>query len=364
MFTENQSRQLYVATSTGSDVIAPLQVDSTHAATDLKAKSAGACQFIINPQGDECYLNYKGPSSDGLQRSNIIKKCNVMDVRLTDAADLKHKMKKVEVTLDSNVSATAVVGQTYLLNIDIKNYIANGDDSIKVKFGAAKAKSTTASDLYKALAISVAKNFSREPVALITVSLKTSGAAVPVTSKTKIDDLTSTTATGIIIEEVEQPWRMGAAKVEYVNFEVRPSTIFTSGMDQVWGVVNDVTASNSNALPNSKIVADMEYFFHKNRGDIYGLQDYPYNIDTEYLVDSSNADGYSFIDIHFYDEGNSHNVGKSEKTITIVGTKANLKKLFGSPFTPGTGGGADTPATGLYAWLDGTGVSIKKSANW
>lgn len=361
MFTENQSRQLYVATSTGADVIAPLQVDSSHKATDLKAKSAGACQFILNSTGDEFYLNYKGATDDGLQRSDLVKRCNVMDVRLTDAADMKHKMKKYEVTLNSSVSATPVVGQDYILNITINNYVANGDDSVKIKFGAARATSTTASDLYKALAINIAKNFGREPIGIIAVSLKTASTPVAVTDKTKIDDLSSTTATGIILEEVEQPWRLGAAKVEYVNFTVQPSTIFVNNVDQIWGTVSEVTASNTNALSNAKTVADMEYIFHKNRGDIYGMQDWPNNIDTKYLVNPANTDGYSFIDIHYYYEGNSHNIGHSEKTLTIVGTKTNLKKLFGSPATTGQ---SATPATGLYAWLEGTGVTVKTSASW
>ena len=359
-FTENQVRQFYVATSTGSDVIAPLQVDSSHAATDLSAKSAGACQFIINPTGDEAYLMYKGPSSDGVQRSDLLKKCNIMDVRLTDAADLKHKMKKVEVVLDSNVSATAVTGQDYVLNVEIKNYIACGMDSTLVKFGVAKAKSSTASDLYKALAINLAKNFSGSAAGLISIALKTASDPVAVTSKTKLSDITGTTATGILIEEVEQPWRRGAARVEYVNFEVYPSTIYTGGVDQIWGTVTDKTASNSNALPNSKTVADMEWFFHKERGDVYGEAGFPNNIDTIYQVDPSNADGYSFIDIHYYFEGNSHNIGKSEKTLTIVGTKTNLKKLFGSPAVADPA----AAATGLYAFLEGTGVTVKTSASW
>lgn len=361
MFTENQVRQFYVATSTAADVIAPVQVDSSHAATDLKAKSAGACQFVINNTGDEAYLMYKGPSADGLQRSDLIKRCNVVDVRLTDAADLVHKMKKYEVTLNSSVSSTAVVGQDYVINVEIKNYIALGYDSTKVKFGAARATATTASDLYKKLAINLAKNFARESVPLVAISLKTSGSAVAVTSKTKFADLSSTTATGIIIEEVEQPWRRGVAKQEFVNFDVYTSTIYTGGADQVWGTVTEVTASNSNTLPNSKKVADMEWFFHKERGDVYGEAGFPNNIDTTYQVDSANSTGYSFIDIHYYFEGNSHNVGKSEKTLTIVGTKSNLKKLFGSPATTGQ---SATAATGLYAFLEGTGVTIKTSASW
>ena len=364
MFTENQVRQFYVATSTAADIIAPVQVSSSTSATDLKAKSAGAAQFIINPTGDELYLMYKGPAADGLQRSDLIKKCNVTDVRLTDAADLKHTMKKVEVTLDSAVnSGNPIVGEDYVLNVDFIGYIANGYDSTKTKFGAAKAYTATASDLYKSLAISLAKNMSRESAPLISISLKTSGSPVAVTSKTTVSSLSATTATGIIIEEVEQPWRRGAAPQEFVDFVVAPTTVYVSSVDAdlIWGSVTDVTASNSNKLPNSKKVADMEWFFHKERGDRYGELSWPVNIDTVYQVDPANADGYSFVDIHYYFEGNSHNIGHSEKTLTIVGTKSNLKKLIGAAATTGQ---SATPATGLYLFLEGTGITPKTSASW
>lgn len=380
MFTENQSRQLYVATSTGNDVIAPQQVDSTHSATDLKAKSAGACQFIISSNGDEAWLNYKGPSDDGLQRSDLIKKCNVMDVRLTDAADMVHNNKKAVVTLDTafKSSSNLAVSGDYVLNIEIQNYIANGNDSTKVKFGAVRGTtSTSASDFYKKMALSLAKNFSRESVPMVKIGISTAATGASpteITAKTDLASLSSITAAAITIEEVPQPWRLGVAKVEYVNFNVSASTVLNNGLDLVWGKVqfagsakytdgtsSAATISAGDTQKNSRIVADMEYFFHKNRGDIYGKQWYPTDIDTQYMVDPTNTDGYSFIDIHFYYEGNSHNVGKSEKTITIVGTKANLKKLFGSPATTGQ---SATAATGFYAWLDGTGVTIVESASW
>ena len=111
-------------------------------------------------------------------------------------------------------------------------------------------------------------------------------------------------------------------------------------------------------LGNGKKVADMEWFFHKERGDRYGEMCWPWNIDTVYQIDPANADGYSFVDIHFYFEGNSHNVGHSEKTLTVVGPKANLKTLIGAAAS-----GSDA-ATGLYAFIEGTGVEIKTSTSW
>ncbi len=342
VFTENQSRQLYVVGSVVTGNVAN--------AGDTKLRQVAVGDNNGAPiYGNEFYFQHMGATEDGLQRSDLINKCQIMDIRATAAADMVHKMKKVEIALDANVSATPVVGQDYLLNVTIKNYIANGDDSIKVKFGAAKAFNNSADALYKALAMNLAKNFSREPVKLIKITLKGDANNTEITNRTKDSDLSAITATGIILEEVEQPWRLGAAKVEYVNFEAQPSTIYFNQMDQIWGTVTDITANNTNTLPNSKIVADMEYFFHKNRGDIYGMQDWPLNIDTAYMVNPSLAAGYSFVDIHFYYEGNSHNVGHSEKTITLVGDKTELDKIVNNLENN---------------ILTGTNVVIRKSANW
>lgn len=298
---------------------------------------------------NEFFFLHKGASEDGLQRTDLIDKCQIIDIRATAAEDMVHKMKKVEVTLDEDVNEGApVVGQDYILNVSIKNYIANGDDSTKEKFGVARAYNTTASDLYKNLAINLAKNFSREPVKLIKITLKGDDDATEITKTTKFDDLDSITATGIVLEEVEQPWRRGAAPVEFVNFVAVPSTIYVNSMDLVWGVATDVTADNTNVLPNSKKVADLEWFCHKERGDVYGELGWPNNIDTVYMVDASNADGYSMLDIHFYFKGNSMNVGNSEKTLTLVGTKENLTTIVGS----------------LNTMLADYNVVVKESANW
>ena len=335
MFTENQSRQLYVVNSV--------------VAANAEPVNAGDAKLKETADNKEFFFNIVGATDDGLQRSDLVNKCQIMDIRATAADDMKHIMKKIEVVLDSNVSATPIVGQDYVLNVTIQNYIANGDDSIKVKFGAAKAFNNSVDALFKALAINLAKNFGREPVKMIKITLKGDANNTEITDKTKVADLSAITATGIVLEEVEQPWRLGCAKVEYVNFSAQPSTIYANQMDQVWGVVTDVTANNTNALPNSKIVADMEYFYHKNRGDIYGMQDWPNNIDTKYMVNPSAANGYSMLDIHFYYEGNSHNIGHSEKTITLVGNKTELAKIV-----------SDLENT----VLSGYNVTVKKSANW
>ena len=336
VFSENQSRQLYVV----NNVVA----------ANAEPVNAGDAKLKETADKEEFYFNIMGATDDGLQRSDLVNKCNIMDIRATAADDMMHKMNKKEIVLDPSINGGApIVGQDYVLNVEIKNYIALGDDSIKVKFGAAKATSNVADALYKALAINLAKNVSREAAKPFKITLKGDANNTEITNRTKIADLSAITATGIVFEEVEQPWRLGAAKQEFVNFDVIPSTIYANQMDLVWGVVTDLTENNTNVLPNSKKVADMEYSFHKNRGDVYGLLDWPNNIDTKYMVNPSLAAGYSFIDIHFFYEGNSHNIGHSEKTITLVGDKTVLNNFV-----------QDLENT----VLSGYNVTIKKSANW
>lgn len=378
MFTENQVRQFYVVPTGSADttnVKEPVKVDGNASpavkAADLSGLATGACQFVVNNAGDEAYMLYKGPSTDGFQKSDLIKRCNVVDVRFTDATDMVHKNKKAVITLDSSlISSSKVAEGEYVLNIEIKNYIALGYNSTKVKFAAILSDGNTSpSDFYKKLAINLAKNFKRESAPLVSVGISAAATgANPVLVGSSSWD--STTAAAIVIEEVAQPWRLGAAKVEYVDFEVYPSMInekawgkvqFAGSAKYTDGTASSATITAGGTQPNSKAVADMEYFFHKERGDVYGFAGFPNNIDTVYQVVPGFADGYSMVDIHYYFEGNSHNVGHSEKTLTVVGSKANLKRLFGAAATTGQ---SATAATGLYAFLEGTGVEIKTSTSW
>jgi hypothetical protein len=336
-FTEMQSRQLYVVNDLAA---ANAEVTSADSAGKFKMKKT---------QDDELYFAIKGATDDGLQRSDLIDKKHIIRVSATAASDMVHKMHKKEVVLKSDVNGgNPVIGQDYILTVEIKNYIACGDDSTLIKFGAARAFSNDADALYKALAINLAKNFSNESVPLIKITLKGDTANTEIKAKTQVSDLSSITATGIIIEEVEQPWRLGTARQEFVNFELIPSTIYTNGMDLIWGTVTDVTEANTNTIPNSKKVADMEWFFHKNRGDIYGSGDCcPDTIETKYMVDPSNADGYCMLDIHYYLESSDLGVGHSEKTITLV--CPNTKK-------------ADLES--VVTAIEGEGITVKKSTNW
>ena len=182
----------------------------------------------------------------------------------------------------------------------------------------------TKSDFYKAMAVNLAKNLSREPSPILNVSLtkhdtSNSGTdtkvAVLVNGKMQnLATLKSTESyTNIIIDEVEQPWRRGVAQVEPVNFNTTCGTILMDGDDVIWGTVEK---KEGDSINNGKQIADMEWFYHGTRGDIYREATYPDNFDFKPLVDETKA--YHTLDIHFAYVGPGVEVAKSERTITVV----------------------------------------------
>jgi hypothetical protein len=300
VFAVNQNRQLYVAKAKKADY---------SALTD-----AGDIALVVNPLNKkDFYFTYKGV--DTTLRSDIIDIASVVYARHTTADEMARPFNKFKITLSADVNSGAPVsGQDYVLRLFFSEYIGASEKYSTCKYGAVHATSSMdASTFYKTLAVSLAKNFSREYVKLVSITLD--GIDGEITPLMKVKDI-SGTATGVVIEEVEQPWKRGVKKVCAVNFKPYPTTITYEGDDVVWGEVEDLTDSNSNKLKNGKNIADLEYFTAGERGDIYRESAWPNNIDTEYLVDPTKE--YDTIDLHYFYSGTGINSEKSEKDITIV----------------------------------------------
>ena len=262
--------------------------------------------------------------------SDLISIKNILYAKSTKAADMARNLNSQSVTLNGD----PISGQDYVLNVEVKNFAALGDTSTHIKFGAVHAvKGMTKSDFYKAMALNLAKNLSREPSPILNVSLSKNDATGPVAAVAvlvngkmqNLADLASAEAyTSIIIDEVEQPWRRGVAQVEPVNFNTTCGTILMDGDDVIWGTIEKKTGTT---IENGKQIADMEWFYHGNRGDIYREATYPDNFDFKPLVDETAA--YDVLDIHFAYVGPGVEAAKSEKTITVVcATTAELNKLI------------------------------------
>ena len=315
-FSTNQVRQLYVA-----KVLKTSNVLASDAAGSIAVKNDTAKNHL--------YFGYKG--ADNLMRSDLIDIKNILYAKATDADDMAHKLKAVTVTLDSKVNAGApVAGQDYILRIVFKQYVGMSDEDQYFKYGMVHAYAgMTASDLYKKLALSLAKNFSREAAPLVKFVLTNSDSkAVPVDATTKEGSLTET-YTALVIDEVEQPWRLGIMEQTPVYFEVQPVPITVNGDERIWGKVEDTSPAGT--IANGKKIADLEYFCMGERGDIYRGVGFPNNIPTTYLVDPTIK--YNVIDIHYAYVGSNESVQKSEKTITLVVPKVGATNSVSNKLT-------------------------------
>ena len=321
-YSVNQVRQLYVAKT----------LKTPHV---LASDAAGSIAVKNDTAKNHLYFEYKG--ADNLMRSDLIDIKNILYAKATDADTMAHELKSVTVTLDTNVNGGApVAGQDYILRIAFRQYVGMSDEDQYFKYGMVHAYAgMDADEFYKVLALSIAKNFSREVVPLIKIEVHSkatkskggfdSNGYMVVTPTTKDNGKSDTTnpyyATdtlvsdidSIRITEVEQPWRLGIMAQTPVYFTVQPTTVVVNGDDRIWGTVTEAT---DGTIDNGKKIADLEYFCMGERGDIYRGIGFPHNIVTTYLVDPTQK--YNVIDIHYAYVGSNESVQKSEKTITLV----------------------------------------------
>ena len=339
-YSVNQVRQLYVAKA----------LKTSHV---LASDTAGSIAVKSDTAKNHLYFEYKG--ADNLMRSDLIDIKNILYAKATDANDMAHELKAVTVTLDSEVSAAPVAGQDYILRIAFKQYVGMSDEDQYFKYGMVHAYTgMDADEFYKVLALSIAKNFSREVVPLIKIEVHSkatkskggfdSNGYMVVTPTTKDNGKSDTTnpyyATdtlvtdidSIRITEVEQPWRLGVMAQTPVYFTVQPVAVMVNGDERIWATVTEGT---NGTIGNGKKIADLEYFCMGERGDMYRGIGFPNNIVTTYLVDPTKT--YYTFDIHYAYVGNNESVQKSEKDITIVcSDKTEFNKIV-TAFNTATG---------------------------
>lgn len=302
----NQVRQLYVAKALK---------DNTAALT-----TAGDIVPKADTAKTTLYFQYMSPA--GIVSSDKIDIANIMYAKATSSDALAHKLVRYSVTLDADVADAPVAGQNYILRLAFRQYIGLSEEDQYFKYGEVIARSgMTASDFYKKMAISLAKNLENktESTPLVNIYLISAAAAaastdVPVTSATKESDLTATDYNQIIIEETEQPWVLGMMPQAFIPFTPQSLTITVDGEERLWAKAEVVTPKNT--VPDGHLMADLEYFCMGARGDIYRGMGYPNIIKTTYLADPDAI--YDTLDIHYFYTGSNESVQKSEKTITLI----------------------------------------------
>lgn len=313
VFTINQVRHLYVAKTLKSGTAL------------LESDAAGSILPKADKNKTTLWFQYMSPA--GIVASDKINLANIISTKATASASMARPLMVKELTLDSNVSATPVAGQEYIIRLAFRQYIGLSEEDQYFKYGLATATSgMSASDLYKKLALSVVKNI-KDTTPLVKVYLATSSDNTEVTPDTKEASL-SGTYTGILFEQVEQKWILGKMPQGFIPFEVQTVPITVDSLSQNWGKVEDQDPKHK--VENGHLIADLEYFCMGARGDLYRGMGYPHNLETTYLVDPSKK--YDTLDIHYAYEGNNESVQKSERDLTLVceddGSHTAMKALI------------------------------------
>lgn len=314
-YSVNQVHHLYVANAYSATVDASSAVGTI-----------GAVKTVEDVLGKQLMFNYKGAES--VMASDLIQISNIGYAKAVAAADMVIPMKKLKITLNSEVNGGAVVsGQDYVLTIDFKNFFSSGDASRYFKDAAVHGTATmTAAQFYAALEKSFNMAFARE-----------NGANATSNPYVKF----SSDANGLYIEEKPQEWTLGTKKARRIMFDVFCSTIFTGGEDVIWGEITDVTPTKANAVVgtnavgNGQQIADLEWFCMGERGDQYRNVGWPHVIPTKYLVDP--AKQYNTLEIHYAFTDTGVNSYRTEKEITIVSDDADVINDFIGAINTATG---------------------------
>lgn len=295
LFTDNQVTHFY------------------HATEDATGSSFSATKGGIQVKYDNEYmwLLYNS-TSGGVQRSDLIKKDNIISVATTKAAAMDRKARKTTITIGSSASDTLVAGQTYIVNLRFDHYQGMSDEDITYKVGSYLATSNTATTADAATAIA---NELKANLGISTNGTVNSLDRDLVT----ITVGTSSSANVITITEKFQPWHLGTMQVVPVYFSASVAPIVSGGIETTaWATVANDLEDSGTTLVNSKDIADMEYFYLGERGDQYRLNGFPNYIHTDYTVNPDNAFGYDVIQIHYYYVGSNEQAQKSEKDLIIV----------------------------------------------
>lgn len=270
-FSVNQVRNLYVGNSIGT-------------ANTTPTTKGEICPCGV--AGKNIY--FKSLGAAGLECSPLIDVDKITKATLTKYANLCTKLHSKIITINE-----AVVGQTYTIKVLLRNYIGMSEDDTTVRIGAFTAKTgATTSTIAAGLAASLIANTKNEKLFSVSVANNV-----------------------ITITEVEQDWVLGKMPVAIVHFDIALGSIMNDTLvDYDWAdVTNGADVPTNDGI---KKLADLEYFAHGTRGDIYRGMGYPRNIETQYLINMAST--YDVINIHYHYSGQGLESYNSEADLQIL----------------------------------------------
>lgn len=274
--------------------------------------------------GKETHAFIEVPNAKGeIVRSDLVQIGHVLDVKYKTAANDTRALSGFKVELSSDVNGgDPVVGQEYIVRVLVRGTI--GEECTYSKQASHVAKSSdTAGTVLAALAGNLLLNLTEDyPIyelydgsvaAANKLSATVSNGAIVL----KKNGVAVTELTSLVIAEPKPFWKLGTFPEQTMNLVVTTAPIVVDSTDEPrWATVTKVSAGT---LPNTHIIADMEYFAAGEKGadDVHGFSIIT-DGNVDLLVDKNDATGYNVLTVQYYHTGARDAVQKSERTLVIV----------------------------------------------
>lgn len=337
IFTANQVTQLYVADGAQAETV------TISSSTDVNKAKKGSVGVGVTPDGKQVWFTHVGEG--GIDRTDLIDKDKIQYIKLTYANKMARDLKTIKITFNSaaitsgsGATAKVIANADYILKVKLAQVMCPSPTNEYWKFGSAHAAvGADVKTILRKLAVSLAKSMGNEAVQYLKVYLLAGSAETEVTPTTSEVSLTGS-YTAILLKEQEGDWILGLKQQKPLNFTVEPSvvkdtygteifwadTIDSKGFTKIGGVEPidgvETTAANipavAGVVENGKLCADLEYFWHGERGDRYRMSGYPNYVPTKYMVDPTQK--YDVLNIHYSYVGSNHAVQMSEKDLTFI----------------------------------------------
>ena len=225
----------------------------------------------------------------GLVHSDLIPVKLIRSLTQTPYAAMNTKLKSKTIT----ITGTPVLGQTYSIKLNFRNYIGMGDEDNTVRVGTftVKSASTTAAQLAAGLKAALELNTDLAKLCAVTVASNV-----------------------ITVAEVEQDWELGKMPVAIVPFEITLGTIIENGVTHnEWGTV--AAGATTTANDAIKKLADLEWFCMGDRASQERCGG-PYALESKMMINMSST--YDVINIHYAFQGEGVSVQFSEKDLQLL----------------------------------------------
>lgn len=256
-------------------------------------------------------------------RTDLIQLGHITDVKYKAYNADTRPLSGYGVVLNSSVNSGApVAGQEYIIRVMVRGTI--GEECTYTKQASYVAKTgDTAGVALAALAGNLLLNLTEDyPIfelydTTVGSAYKLSATVVNGAIVLKKNGTTVTSVSKLIIAEPKPFWKLGTFPEQTMNLVVSTCPIIVSSVETPdWATIDKVSAGT---LPNTHIVADMEYFAEGEKGadDVHGFSIIT-NGNVKLAVNPDDTNGYNVLTVQYYHTGARDAVQKSERTLVIA----------------------------------------------